>query len=71
LELFERNHCLASFCDLSASSAVLSARKLKFWLQALFDPTWCTSIQNFEILKNLKNSGGKKFKSFLKTFKKC
>jgi hypothetical protein len=23
-----------------ASSAVLSARKLKFWLQASFEPTW-------------------------------
>jgi hypothetical protein len=31
---------------------VLSARKLKFWLQGLFKPTWCTSYSkfgNFEI----------------------
>jgi hypothetical protein len=36
----------------AASSAVLSARKLKFWLQASFEPTWCTSYSefwNFEI----------------------
>jgi hypothetical protein len=36
----------------AASSAVLSARKLKFWLHASFEPTWCTSyseFRNFEI----------------------
>jgi hypothetical protein len=25
----------------AASSAVLNARKLKFWLQTSFEPTWC------------------------------
>jgi hypothetical protein len=27
---------------IDASSAVSSARKLKFWLPASFEPTWCT-----------------------------
>jgi hypothetical protein len=39
---------------------VLSARKLKFWLQASFEPTWCTSyseFRNFEIpLKTQKST---------------
>jgi hypothetical protein len=31
----------------AASSAVLSARKLKFWQQASFKPIWCTSYSEF------------------------
>jgi hypothetical protein len=31
----------------AASSAVWSARKLKFWLPASFEPTWCTSYSEF------------------------
>jgi hypothetical protein len=42
------------------SSAVLSARKLKFWLPASFEPTWCTS---YSVEIPLKNSGVKKFKN--------
>jgi hypothetical protein len=37
----------------TVSSAVLSARKLKFWSPASFEPTWCTSYSEFEILKFL------------------
>jgi hypothetical protein len=47
----------------AASSAVLSARKLKFWLQASFEPTWCTS---FEIL--LKTQESKKIKISFENF---
>jgi hypothetical protein len=50
----------------ATSSAVLSARKLQFWLQASFEPTWCTSIPQtiLRILKfwnSFENSGVKKF----------
>jgi hypothetical protein len=31
----------------AASSAVLNVRKLKFWLPASFEPTWCTSYSEF------------------------
>jgi hypothetical protein len=30
---------------------VLSAIKLKFWLQASFEPTWCTSFSEFRNLE--------------------
>jgi hypothetical protein len=56
----------------AASSAMLSARKLKFRLPASFEPTWCTSYSefwNFEI--PLKTQESKILKSVLKTFKKC
>jgi hypothetical protein len=38
-------HAAFGFLDkiLGAELAVLSARKLKFWLQISFEPTWCTS----------------------------
>jgi hypothetical protein len=50
-----------------ASSAMLSARKLKFWQPASFEPTWCTSyseLWNFVI--SLKNSGDKKLKNLMR-----
>jgi hypothetical protein len=55
----------------AASSAVLSARKLKFWLSASFEPTWCPSYSefgNFEIPS--KNSGVKKLKNHFENFTK-
>jgi hypothetical protein len=52
----------------AASSAVLGARKLKFWLPASFEPTWCTSYQNFEIL--LKTQELKNFEISFESFQK-
>jgi hypothetical protein len=55
----------------AASSAVLSARKLKFWLQASFEPTWCTSYSkfwNFEI--HLKIQESKSFEIIFENFQK-
>jgi hypothetical protein len=42
-------HCRGFLDEIwgAASSAVLSARKLKFWLPASFEPTWCTSYSEF------------------------
>jgi hypothetical protein len=52
---------------------VLSARKLKFWLQGPFEPTWCTSYSeilnlNFEIL--LKTQESKKIEISFENFQK-
>jgi hypothetical protein len=55
----------------AASSAVLNARKLKFWLQASLEPTWCTSYSeflNFEI--PLKTQESKKFEISFENFQK-
>jgi hypothetical protein len=55
----------------AASSVVLSARKLKFWLPASFEPTWCTSYSvfwNFEIA--LKTQESKNFEISLENFQK-
>jgi hypothetical protein len=47
---------------------VLSAKKLKFWLQASFEPTWCTSYSNFEI--PLKTRESKYFEISFENFQK-
>jgi hypothetical protein len=47
---------------------VLSGRKLKFWLQASLEPTWCTSYSNFEI--PLKTQESKKFEISFENFQK-
>jgi hypothetical protein len=55
----------------AACSAVLSARKLKFWLQASFEPTWCTlysEFWNFEI--PLKTQESKNFEISFGNFQK-
>jgi hypothetical protein len=52
----------------AASSVVLSARKLKFWLEAPFESTWCTSYSEF--WKSYKNSGVKKIEISFKNFQK-
>jgi hypothetical protein len=55
----------------AASQAVLSARKLKFWLKVSFEPNWCTSYSeflNFEIL--LKTQESKIFEISFENFQK-
>jgi hypothetical protein len=37
----KKNYCVGEYC-IDTSSAVSSARKLKFWFPASFGPTWCT-----------------------------
>jgi hypothetical protein len=50
---------------------VLSAGKLKFWLQVSFEPTWCTSYPEFEILKFfLKTQESKKIEVSFEKFQK-
>jgi hypothetical protein len=55
----------------AASSAVLNVRKLKFWLQASFEPNLCTSYSefwNFEI--PLKTQESKKIEISFENFQK-
>jgi hypothetical protein len=56
----------------AAGSAVLGARKLKFWLQASFKPTWCTSYSEFWNLEiPLKTQESNKFNISFGNFQNC